>query len=142
MPIVHKAGNIHRNSNGIIRWDLDNTPDNLAYVPLKEEPQVSIEGIDITDIETEFFEEAGESYQKDKNFHMFTSLLAKESKDKALDSSLDEVLKTSYSDGRFHLFDGIIYHRNKNSCVMKLCSRLLINTIIYECHDIIYSGHL
>ncbi|MBW0508403.1 hypothetical protein O181_048118 [Austropuccinia psidii MF-1] len=44
--------------------------------------------------------------------------------------------------GRFHLFDGIIYHRTNHSCVIKLCSRLLINTILHEWHDSIYSGHL
>ncbi|MBW0503379.1 hypothetical protein O181_043094 [Austropuccinia psidii MF-1] len=48
----------------------------------------------------------------------------------------------SYSEGIFHFFDGIIYHRTKNSCVMKLCIRLLINTSVHECHDSIYSEHL
>ncbi|MBW0510015.1 hypothetical protein O181_049730 [Austropuccinia psidii MF-1] len=50
--------------------------------------------------------------------------------------------KISYSEGRFHLFDGIIYHRTKHSCVITLCSRFLINTILHECHDRIYSRHL
>ncbi|MBW0494955.1 hypothetical protein O181_034670 [Austropuccinia psidii MF-1] len=55
---------------------------------------------------------------------------------------MDEVWKNSYSEGRLHLFYGIIYHRTKQSCVMTLCSRLLINTILHECHDSIYSAHL
>ncbi|MBW0584605.1 hypothetical protein O181_124320 [Austropuccinia psidii MF-1] len=37
-----------------------------------------IEGINITDIGTEFFEEVRESYKKDKNFHILTSLLDKD----------------------------------------------------------------
>ncbi|MBW0590041.1 hypothetical protein O181_129756 [Austropuccinia psidii MF-1] len=52
MTIVHKAGNIHNNSDGLSRWALANTPDNPAYVPLEAEPQIPIEGINITDIGT------------------------------------------------------------------------------------------
>ncbi|MBW0507150.1 hypothetical protein O181_046865 [Austropuccinia psidii MF-1] len=55
MTIAHKAGNIHKNADGLSRWALANTPDNPADVPLEEEPQISIEGINITDFGTEFF---------------------------------------------------------------------------------------
>ncbi|MBW0573815.1 hypothetical protein O181_113530 [Austropuccinia psidii MF-1] len=75
LTIVHKAGNIHKNADGISRWELANTPDNPSYVTLKVEPQIPIEGINITDIGTEFFEEVRESSKKDKNFHILTSLL-------------------------------------------------------------------
>ncbi|MBW0520945.1 hypothetical protein O181_060660 [Austropuccinia psidii MF-1] len=142
MTIVHKAGNIHKNADGLRRWELANTPDNPAYVPLKAEPQIPIEGINITDIGTEFFAEVGESYKQEKNCHILTSSLDKDCKDISLVKALDEVWENSYSEGRFHLFDGIIYHRSKNSCVMTLCSRLLINTILHECDDSIYSGQL
>ncbi|MBW0529532.1 hypothetical protein O181_069247 [Austropuccinia psidii MF-1] len=123
MTIVHKAGNIHKNADGLSRCALANTPDNPAYVPLEVEPQIPID-------------------KQDKNFHILTSLLDTDCKDTSLVNALDEVWRNTYSEGRFHLFDGIIYHRTKNSCVMKLCSRLLINTILHECHDSIYSGHL
>ncbi|MBW0587257.1 hypothetical protein O181_126972 [Austropuccinia psidii MF-1] len=56
MTMVHKAGKIHKNADGLSRWALANTPDNLAYVPLEAEPQITIEGINITDIGTKFFE--------------------------------------------------------------------------------------
>ncbi|MBW0472142.1 hypothetical protein O181_011857 [Austropuccinia psidii MF-1] len=46
--IVPKAGNIHKNSDGLRSWALDNTPDNPAYVPLEAEPQIPIQGINIT----------------------------------------------------------------------------------------------
>ncbi|MBW0565691.1 hypothetical protein O181_105406 [Austropuccinia psidii MF-1] len=46
----HKSGNIHKNSDGLSRWPLANTPDIPAYVPLEAEPQIPIEGINITDI--------------------------------------------------------------------------------------------
>ncbi|MBW0518287.1 hypothetical protein O181_058002 [Austropuccinia psidii MF-1] len=78
MTMAHKAGDIHKNSDGLIRWALANTPDNPAYVPLEAEPQIPIEGIKITDIGTEIFEEVRESYKKDRNCHIFTSLLDKD----------------------------------------------------------------
>ncbi|MBW0588777.1 hypothetical protein O181_128492 [Austropuccinia psidii MF-1] len=141
MTIVHKSGNIHNNADGLSRCALANIPDNPAYAPLEAEPQIPIDGINITDIGTEFFE-VRESYKKDKNCHILTSLLYKDCKDQSLVNALDEVWKISYSEGRFHLFDGIIFHRIKHSCVMTLSNRLLISTIIHECHDSIYSGHL
>ncbi|MBW0512159.1 hypothetical protein O181_051874 [Austropuccinia psidii MF-1] len=57
MTIVHKAGSIHRNSDGLSRWALLDTPDNPAYVPATTEPQIPIERINITDMGTEFFGE-------------------------------------------------------------------------------------
>ncbi|MBW0485874.1 hypothetical protein O181_025589 [Austropuccinia psidii MF-1] len=142
MSIVHKAGNIHKSSDRLSRWALANTPDSPAYVPLKEESQIPIERINITDSWTKFFEEVRQSYKQDRNCYIFKSLLDKDCKDTALASSLDEVCKTSYSEGIFHFFDRIIYHRTKHSCLITLCSRLLINKILHECHDRIYSGHL
>ncbi|MBW0462680.1 hypothetical protein O181_002395 [Austropuccinia psidii MF-1] len=131
MTIVHKAGNIHKNADAFSRWALANSPNNPAYVHLEAEPQIPIEGIDITDIGTESFEEVRESYKEDKNCHILTFSLDEDCKDISLVNALDEVWKNSYFGGRYHLFDGMIYHRTKHSCVMTLCSRLLINTIIH-----------
>ncbi|MBW0512005.1 hypothetical protein O181_051720 [Austropuccinia psidii MF-1] len=66
MTIVHKSRNIHKNSNGLSRWALANTPENSAWVPQEEH---HIEGICITDIGTEFFNHFKESYKMDKNCH-------------------------------------------------------------------------
>ncbi|MBW0501544.1 hypothetical protein O181_041259 [Austropuccinia psidii MF-1] len=74
MTIVHKAGNIHKNSDGLSRWALANTPDTPAYVPLEEEPQMTINGINISDIVTKFFKEVRESYKKDMNCHVLVAL--------------------------------------------------------------------
>ncbi|MBW0577380.1 hypothetical protein O181_117095 [Austropuccinia psidii MF-1] len=57
MTIVHKAGNIHKDACELSTWSLATTPYNPAYVPLEAGPQIPIEGINITDIGTEFFEE-------------------------------------------------------------------------------------
>ncbi|MBW0544064.1 hypothetical protein O181_083779 [Austropuccinia psidii MF-1] len=64
MTIVHKAESIHKNSDGLSRWELANTPYNPAYVPLEAEPKIPIEGINITDIGTQFFEEVREYYKQ------------------------------------------------------------------------------
>ncbi|MBW0489830.1 hypothetical protein O181_029545 [Austropuccinia psidii MF-1] len=61
MTIVHKAGKIHKNADGLSRWELSNTTDNPDYVPLEAEPQIPIAGININDIGTEFFEGLRES---------------------------------------------------------------------------------
>ncbi|MBW0507210.1 hypothetical protein O181_046925 [Austropuccinia psidii MF-1] len=73
ITIAHKAGNIHKNGDGLSRWALANTPYNPDYVPLEAEPHIPIEAINKTDIGTKFIEEVRESYNKDKNFHLLTS---------------------------------------------------------------------
>ncbi|MBW0523553.1 hypothetical protein O181_063268 [Austropuccinia psidii MF-1] len=142
MTIVHKARNIPKNAYGLSRWALPNMPDNPSYVSTGAEPQIPIERINITDVGTEFFEEARESYKLDKNCHILTSLVDKYFKNAALAISLDDIWKKSYDNGRSQLFDGILYNRSKHTCVMVLCSRMLIVTIPLECHDNIYSGHV
>ncbi|MBW0485479.1 hypothetical protein O181_025194 [Austropuccinia psidii MF-1] len=40
MTIGHKTGSMHKNADGLSRWELANTPDNPAYVPTGVEPQI------------------------------------------------------------------------------------------------------
>ncbi|MBW0536751.1 hypothetical protein O181_076466 [Austropuccinia psidii MF-1] len=96
MTLVHKDGNTHKNSDGFSRCALPDTPNNHDYVPENAEPQIPIDGINITDVGTEFFEEDLE--------------------DAALANYLHDICKTSYDNGRFHLLDGILYHRSKHTC--------------------------
>ncbi|MBW0560047.1 hypothetical protein O181_099762 [Austropuccinia psidii MF-1] len=63
-------------------------------------------------------------------------------KDPSLSSKLDEIWKKAYDEGRFHLLDGILYHRTRNTFVMALTDRNLINTNLHECHDSVTAGHL
>ncbi|MBW0500520.1 hypothetical protein O181_040235 [Austropuccinia psidii MF-1] len=88
--IVHKEGNIHKDADGLSRWELANNPDNPAFLPLDAEPQIQIDKVNITDIGTEFSKEVRESYKKQKNFHIFTSLLDKDCKDTYSVNALDE----------------------------------------------------
>ncbi|MBW0567043.1 hypothetical protein O181_106758 [Austropuccinia psidii MF-1] len=108
MTVVHKAGNIHKISDGLSRWALPNTPENPANVPTGAEPQSAIEGIKIPDVGTEFFEEVIDSYKLDNNCYILTCLLDKYFKDAALDNSLHDIWQKSYDNRRFHLFDGIL----------------------------------
>ncbi|MBW0517920.1 hypothetical protein O181_057635 [Austropuccinia psidii MF-1] len=58
LTIAYKSENIHNNADGLTRWDLANIPENLAWVPQEEH---HIEGIHVTDIGTEFFNQVEES---------------------------------------------------------------------------------
>ncbi|MBW0516181.1 hypothetical protein O181_055896 [Austropuccinia psidii MF-1] len=135
MNIFYKDGNVHKNADGLSRWPLPNYIDNPAYVPEEASLQITIEGISITDFNTTFFEEVGNSYTQDKNCSILCQLLNKDCEDNSLIHDLDEVWKRSYDEGRFHLLDGIIYHRTKHTCVMKVVDRSLINLVLKECHD-------
>ncbi|MBW0537842.1 hypothetical protein O181_077557 [Austropuccinia psidii MF-1] len=66
----------------------------------------------------------------------------KDCKEPSLSSKLDETGKKAYDEGRFHLLDGILYHRTKNTCVMALTGRSLINNILHECHDSVAAVNL
>ncbi|MBW0471559.1 hypothetical protein O181_011274 [Austropuccinia psidii MF-1] len=56
MTIVHKGGNINKNADGLSRWQLPNKIDNPAYVTEEGSPQIPIEGMSVTDLNTTLFE--------------------------------------------------------------------------------------
>ncbi|MBW0561494.1 hypothetical protein O181_101209 [Austropuccinia psidii MF-1] len=64
MTIVHKSGNIHKNSDGLSRWPLPNNIDNPTYVPKEASPQIPIEVISVTDLNATLFEEDVAEYCK------------------------------------------------------------------------------
>ncbi|MBW0564076.1 hypothetical protein O181_103791 [Austropuccinia psidii MF-1] len=142
MTIFHKDGNIHRNADGLSRWPLPNNIDNPAYVPEEASPQIHIEGISVTDLNTTFFEELRNSYNQDKNCSILCQLLTKDCKDNSLIHALDEIWEKSYDEGRFRSLDDIIYHRAKHTCVMTVLDRSLINLLLKEFHENPFSGHL
>ncbi|MBW0496106.1 hypothetical protein O181_035821 [Austropuccinia psidii MF-1] len=91
MTIVHKYGNIHRNEDRLSIWPLQNDIENTSYVPEEDSPQIPIEGIGVTDLDTTFFEDARNSYTQDKNCSILCQLLTKESEDNSFIHSLDEI---------------------------------------------------
>ncbi|MBW0466979.1 hypothetical protein O181_006694 [Austropuccinia psidii MF-1] len=139
MTIVHKYGNIHKLSHGLIIWPLPNNIDNPAYVPEEVYSQIPIEGISVTDLKTTFFEKLRISYTQDKNCIILCQLLAKDFRDYSLTHTLDEVWKKSYDEARFHLLNGIIYHRTKHTCVMAVVA---FNLVLKECYYSPFSRHL
>ncbi|MBW0558226.1 hypothetical protein O181_097941 [Austropuccinia psidii MF-1] len=142
MTIVHKYGDIEKYLDVLRRWPLPSNMYNPVYVTEGASPQIPIEGICVTDINTKFFEEVRNSYTQDKNCSILCQLLTKDCKYHSLIHALDEVWKKSYDVGRFYLLDGIVYHRTKHTCVMIVVDRSLINLVLKECHDIPFSGHL
>ncbi|MBW0548461.1 hypothetical protein O181_088176 [Austropuccinia psidii MF-1] len=142
MTIVHKDGNIHKTADGLSRWPLPNNIHNPAYVTEEASPQIPIEGISVTDLNTTFFEEVRNSYTQDKNCSILCQLLTKYCKDNFFIHALDEIWRKSYDEGRFHLLNGIIYHRTKHTCVMTDVDRPLINLLLKEFYDSPFSGHL
>ncbi|MBW0485670.1 hypothetical protein O181_025385 [Austropuccinia psidii MF-1] len=62
MTIVHKDRNIHKKEDGMRRCPLPNDIYNPAYVPEEASPQIPIERITLTDLNTTFFEEVRNSY--------------------------------------------------------------------------------
>ncbi|MBW0521804.1 hypothetical protein O181_061519 [Austropuccinia psidii MF-1] len=91
---------------------------------------------------TEFFKKVKESFKMAKICHILFQLSIKDFQDPSLSSKLDEIWKEACDEGRFHLLDGILYCRTKNTGVMNLTDSTLINTILHECHDSVVSGIL
>ncbi|MBW0546149.1 hypothetical protein O181_085864 [Austropuccinia psidii MF-1] len=142
MTIVKKDGKVHKNADGLSRWPLPNDIDNPAYVPEEPLPQIPIEGISVTELNTTLFEEVRNSYTQDRNCSILCQLLNNGCKDNSLIHAFYELWKKSYDEGRFHLLDGIIYHRTKDKCVMTVVDRSFINLVLKEFHDSPFSRHL
>ncbi|MBW0472830.1 hypothetical protein O181_012545 [Austropuccinia psidii MF-1] len=142
ITIVHKDGNIHKNADELRRWPLPDNIDNPAYLPEEASPQISTEGISVKNLNTTFSKEVRNIYTQDTNCSLLCQLLTKDSKDNSFIHYLDDLLKKSYDEGRFHLLDGIIYHRTKNTCLMTVVDRSLVNLVPKECLDSPFSGHL
>jgi hypothetical protein len=140
MTIIHRAGNIHKNADGLSRWALPNTSDNPAYDP-DDEINVPIMGIHTSDLDEEFYGLIREKYKLDKNSSIICNALKKDYKNEGLISQLEEPWKKGLIEGRFSLYDGLLYHRTKHSSVIVLTCREDITTILHECHDAVFSGH-
>ncbi|MBW0507254.1 hypothetical protein O181_046969 [Austropuccinia psidii MF-1] len=93
MTIAHKDRNIHKVAYGMSRWPFPNNIDNPAYVPEESSPQIRIEGISFTDLNTTFFEEVRKSYTQDRNCSILCQLVTKECKDNSLIHALGEIWK-------------------------------------------------
>ncbi|MBW0569901.1 hypothetical protein O181_109616 [Austropuccinia psidii MF-1] len=93
MTIAHKDGNIHQNAAGLRIWPLTNNIYNPACVPEEASPQIPIEGISVTDMNTTFFNKLRSSYTQDRNCSILCQLLTKYCKDNSLIHALYEIWK-------------------------------------------------
>ncbi|MBW0592146.1 hypothetical protein O181_131861 [Austropuccinia psidii MF-1] len=75
MTIAHKDWNIHKNRDRLRILPLPNDIDNPAYVSEEASPQIPIEGISVTDLNTTFFEEVRNRYTQAKNCIILCQLL-------------------------------------------------------------------
>ncbi|MBW0513097.1 hypothetical protein O181_052812 [Austropuccinia psidii MF-1] len=73
--IVHKSGNIHKYSDALSRWALEDKPQSPAWVPQQENHEGEI---NVTEIGTEPFNQVKESYKMDKNCHILCQILMKD----------------------------------------------------------------
>ncbi|MBW0538617.1 hypothetical protein O181_078332 [Austropuccinia psidii MF-1] len=87
---------VHKDADGLSRWPLPNDINNTDDVPEEDSPQIPIEGISVTDLNTTFFKEVRNSYIQDKNCSILCQLLNKDCKDNSLILALDGVWKRSY----------------------------------------------
>ncbi|MBW0573542.1 hypothetical protein O181_113257 [Austropuccinia psidii MF-1] len=132
ITVVHKDGNIYKRVDGMRRWPLPNNIDNPPHVPEEASPQIPMERISVTDMNTTFFEEVRNRYTQDRNCSILCQLISKDCKENSLIHALDEIWKKPYDEGRFHLLDGITYHRTKHTCVMTAVDRSSINLVLKE----------
>ncbi|MBW0517257.1 hypothetical protein O181_056972 [Austropuccinia psidii MF-1] len=119
----------------------------MAYLFLlcewvSQEPEKNIEEISVTEIGTELFNKFRESYKVDKNCHILCQLLRKYLKYPPLSPKSDELWKKAYHEDRFSLLDNILYHRTKNTSVMILTDRALIDNTLHELDDSFISVNL
>ncbi|MBW0526339.1 hypothetical protein O181_066054 [Austropuccinia psidii MF-1] len=70
MTIVHKDVNIDKNAYGLREWPLLNEIENTAYVTEEASPQIPIEVISVTDLNTTCFEEVRNIYTQDRNLNI------------------------------------------------------------------------
>ncbi|MBW0585701.1 hypothetical protein O181_125416 [Austropuccinia psidii MF-1] len=54
--IFNTDGNIHQTADGLSILPLPNNIENSSYIPEEASPQIPIEGISVTDLNTTFFE--------------------------------------------------------------------------------------
>ncbi|MBW0540164.1 hypothetical protein O181_079879, partial [Austropuccinia psidii MF-1] len=96
MAIFHKDVNIHKHADVLSIFPLPNNIYNPAYVPEEASPQIPIEGISVTDLNTTFFEEVRKSYTQDRNCSILCQLITKYGKYRSLIHALDEIWRKSY----------------------------------------------
>ncbi|MBW0464086.1 hypothetical protein O181_003801 [Austropuccinia psidii MF-1] len=107
-----------------------------------EGTETAILGISSSELHNNFFSAVMKTYSKHKQFGILLQLLQKKYRIPELECQLEEPWLRDYKDNRSFLIDGLIYHREKNTSAFIVVDREHISSILKECHDFPYIGHM
>ncbi|MBW0547416.1 hypothetical protein O181_087131 [Austropuccinia psidii MF-1] len=122
-------------------WAPENsTPD----TPLSEPEGIETPTLEIcsSELHTEFFNSVMKPYAKHKQYGILLQLLQQKYRSPKLESQLEEPWLRDYQKKNFFLIDGLLYHREKHTSALTVIDRYRISTILQECHDCPYMGHM
>ncbi|MBW0549660.1 hypothetical protein O181_089375 [Austropuccinia psidii MF-1] len=107
-----------------------------------EQTKTCILGISSSELQNEFFNAVMKTYVKHKQCSILFQPLQQKYRSSELESHLEEPWLTDYKDNEFLLIDGLLYHREKHASGLKIVDRDHISSILQECHDCPYVGHM
>ncbi|MBW0526642.1 hypothetical protein O181_066357 [Austropuccinia psidii MF-1] len=82
------------------------------------------------------------TYSKQKRCGILLKLLHQKYGSPELESQLQESWLRDYTDNKFFLLDGLIYHREKHISALKVLDRDHTSLILHGWHDCPYMGHM
>ncbi|MBW0510323.1 hypothetical protein O181_050038 [Austropuccinia psidii MF-1] len=82
------------------------------------------------------------TYAKHKQCGILLQLLQQKYRSPELESQLEEPWLRDYTDNRFFLIDGLLYHRENHTSALTVVYRDHISLILQEFHDFLYMGHM
>jgi hypothetical protein len=138
MTIVHREVNIHKNADGLSSWSLENNPDNPAW-----DGELAATIMSMFPMENSDSNPASWYNEDDNNKNLLTvrGILQRTFPCEDLINSLEDPWLSSFKENRFSLFDGLIYHRTKNTSVVTIWNPEHKQLFLQEFHDKITSGH-
>ncbi|MBW0492445.1 hypothetical protein O181_032160 [Austropuccinia psidii MF-1] len=114
--------------------DSENTDSEVTETPIL--------GISSSELHNEFFNAVMNTYAKHKQCGILLQILQQKYRSPELESQLDEPLLRDYTDKKYFLIDGLLYHREKHTSALTIIQRDNISLILQEFHDFPYMGHM
>ncbi|MBW0530059.1 hypothetical protein O181_069774 [Austropuccinia psidii MF-1] len=97
-----------------------------------EGTETPILGIRSSELHNEFFNAVMKTYVKHKDCGIVLQLLQQKYRSPELESQLEECWFRNYKDNKFFLIDGLLYHREKNTCALTIVDRDHISFILQK----------
>ncbi|MBW0574861.1 hypothetical protein O181_114576 [Austropuccinia psidii MF-1] len=95
-----------------------------------------------SELHNEFFSVVMNTHAKHKQCGILLRLLKPKYRSPDLESQLEEPWLRDYTDNKFVLIYGLLYHREKNTSALTVVNRHHISLIQQEFHDFPYMGHM